>query len=123
TRAVHRIQSAAARVAASMSGVTRPIIQIASAKIPDRNGDENEEKKIAIAATVSTSSHASAIAWNSAGVIATCWYASISIIASANSTTSTLSTRLMPKYFPTTNSQRSIGLLTIAWIVRRWTSL
>ena len=27
----------------------------------------------------------------------------------------------MPAYLPTTDSQRSIGLLTMAWTVRRWT--
>ena len=56
-----------------MSGVTRPITHIASAKMPDRNGVENDEKKIAIAATVSTSNHASTIARTTAAETPTPW--------------------------------------------------
>src|SRR4051812_21985301 len=105
-----------------MSGVTRPMPQIASAKMPDRNGVENDEKKIAIAATVNTSHQASAIALKIADVIATFWIARIASIAIENAPTSTLSTSAMPRYLPTTNSQRSIGLVTMVWMVRRWTS-
>src|SRR5690606_30097500 len=93
------------------------------AKMPDMNGVENDEKKIAIAATVSTSNQASTIALSTALDTPTPWNVSISAIATANSATSTDSTRAIPRYLPITNSQRSIGLLTIAWIVRRWTSV
>lgn len=106
-----------------MSGVTRPITHIASAKMPDRNGVENDEKKIAIAATASTSTHDSTTALTTAEVTAVPCRPSRPIIASANTATSTVSTSAMPAYLPTTNSQRSIGLHTIAWIVRRWTSV
>src|SRR5438132_11115684 len=92
TRAVARIHAAADLVASMMSGVTRPISHIASAKIPDKNGVENDEKKIAIAATVSTSTHASTIASTTAADTATCCHASIAIIATENSATRTVST-------------------------------
>src|SRR6266566_2451257 len=106
TRAVHLIHVEPVLIAASISGVTRPIAHIASAKMPDRNGVENDEKKIAIAATVSTSTHASTIASITGTETATCCHASIAIIATANSATSTVSTSAMPRYLPTTNSQR-----------------
>jgi hypothetical protein len=48
---------------------------------------------------------------------------SIAIIATPNSATSTLRSSAIPRYLPTTNSQRSIGFETIAWIVRRCTSV
>ncbi len=91
--------------------------------MPDRNGVENDEKKIAIAATTRTSSHASTIALLIAGVSATPCHASVPAIAAANTPTSTLSRSAMPAYLPTTSSQRSMGLLAMAWIVRRWTSV
>src|SRR5437016_6196282 len=85
TRAVVLIHVAADFVARMISGVTRPITHIASAKMPERNGVENDEKKIAIAATVRTSTHASTIASSTATETATCCHASIAIIATENS--------------------------------------
>src|SRR5260221_7366084 len=101
--------------ARSRSGVSRPITQIASAKIPDRNGVENDEKKIATAATVITSNHDSTIALITADDMPTCSHARVITIAIVNTPTSTLRTSAIPRYLPITNSQRSIGLLTIAW--------
>src|ERR1041384_468063 len=106
-----------------MSGVSRPMTHIASAKMPERNGELNDEKKIAIDATVSTSIHASTSARRIADEIPEPWNSSISTIATPNSATSTDNTSAMPAYLPTTNSQRSIGFETIEWIVRRWTSV
>jgi hypothetical protein len=82
--------------------------------MPDRNGLENDEKNTAIAATVSTSSQASTIALPIAAVTATPCHVSSAIIASANSPTSTDRTSAMPRYLPSTNSHRAIGLDTIA---------
>src|SRR6185436_15192692 len=92
------ITADALRVARSRSGVTRPITQIASAKMPDKNGVENDEKKIATAATTWTSNHASTIAFTIALDTPTPCRVSMPSIATANTPTSTLSTSTMPKY-------------------------
>src|SRR5215468_2461149 len=96
--------------------------KMANVKMPDRNGVENDEKKMATAATTMTSIQPSSTALATFASKAMPENASMAASATANAATSSVSVTAMPRYLPITNSWRSIGLDRMTWMVRFWIS-
>src|SRR5262249_33915631 len=92
--------------------------KIAKVKMPDRNGVENDEKKMAMAATSMTSSQPSATALSTFSSNEKPELHSMTARATAKAATRSVKVTTMPRYLPRTNSWRWMGLARMAWMVR-----